>query len=343
MLSGYIGTVWIILGLTAAGIITVLVRRLPRRPDNAPSLQLAEAFWTREAEAEARPQDDAEGIAILETSHVERSELGPLAKLPPFAPIAISLVRLFDRDDAKIAEIARLVQSDPSMASELLAVVNSPLFAFQGKVTSPAHAVTLLGVERTKSLVATLAMRSMLQGAPRTPVVRRFWVHSIAAATLAREFAGAYGADPELAHVAALTHELGRVGLLAAYPQEYPRLALAAHDSVEEILAAEQAAFGMDHCHAGALLVKAWGLPATFQQAVSYYRATPRGRNLASLVQLCCHLADDLMFQAVHHADTLEPSETIERYAPAGLGPQLASRLEAAKLAVVASIQELDF
>ena len=343
MLFDHAGIGLIILCVTVACIAAVLISRWPRRPVNANKVQLSEAFRTREAEAEACPPDASHGISIRETSQVESPELGPLAKLAPFGPVAISLIRLFDRNDVKIAEVGRLVESDPSMASEFLAVVNSPLFAFQGKVTSPGHAVSLLGVERTKSLAATLAMRSMIQGAPSTPLLRRFWMHSIATATLAREFAVAYGTDPDLAHVAGLVHDLGRMGLLAAYPEGYPRLALTAHDSVEEIFTAEQAAFNMDHCEAGLLLVKAWGLPAPFQQAVSYHLAAPGRRDLASLIQLCCHLADDLMFQAVRHGDSLKPQETVDRYAPAGLGPQLTSRLEPAKLAVIAAIQALDF
>ena len=343
VLSGQDVTFWIVLGVIAAGMIAVLIRKRRRRRGKTPKVQLSEAFWTREAEAEAHPQDVDHGAAILETSKIERSELGPLAKLPPFGPVAISLIRLFDREDVKITEIARLVDSDPSLASQLLGIANSSLFAFQGKITSPGHAVTLLGVERTKSLAATLAMRSMIQGAPRTPVVRRFWMHSIAAATIAREFAGAYRADPDMAHVAALMHEVGCMGLLAAYPEEYSRLALAAYDSVEEILAEEQAAFGMDHCRAGSLLVAAWDLPEPLQKAVSGYRGASRGRDLASLVQFSCHLADGFMFQAILHRDSLKPEETIERCAPPDLGPQLAIRLEPAKQAVIDAIEGLDF
>ena len=59
---------------------------------------------------------------------METVELGPLAKLPPFAPVVISLLRLFDRDDVNIESVASLVESDPAIASELLGVANSPLF-----------------------------------------------------------------------------------------------------------------------------------------------------------------------------------------------------------------------
>jgi hypothetical protein len=120
-------------------------------------------------------QDSARGAEILESSNVETEELGPLAKLPPFRPVVISLVRLFDRDDVNNEEIAALVRSDPAIASELLGVVNSPLFGLRQNVLSELHAVSLLGVDRIKSLAATLAARSLMQGGPRTPVVRRFW------------------------------------------------------------------------------------------------------------------------------------------------------------------------
>jgi putative nucleotidyltransferase with HDIG domain len=294
-------------------------------------------------EHDQRGQDSARGAEILETSNVETVELGPLAKLPPFRPVVISLVRLFDRHDVKIEEVAALVQSDPSMASELLGVANSPLFGLQQLVLSPLHAIALLGVDLTKSLAATLALRSLMQGAPRTPVVRRFWVHSIATATIARHFANSLGIEPELCHVAALMHDLGRSGLLAAHPERYVRLALAAHENTEEILAAEQSEFGMTHCHAGTLLAKAWSLPEPFGVVAGHHHETSSDLPVVALVQLCCRLADDFMYQAIHRTDIQKPEETIAQYAPEPLRELFTSQLEAVSAAIDTAIQTLDF
>ena len=137
--------------------------------------------------AEERPGAAAErGAELLENNRVETEELGELAKLQPFRPVVISLLRLFDRPEVNVQEICALVEADPAMASEMLAVVNSPLFAVQQTVSQPYHAIMLLGSDRTKSLAATLAMRSLSQGGPRTPIVRRFWIHSLATATIAK-------------------------------------------------------------------------------------------------------------------------------------------------------------
>jgi HD-like signal output (HDOD) protein len=205
--------------------------------------KLANNIRALEAEAatSTQGQNETRGAELLESHHVETVELGALAKLPPFAPVVISLLRLFDRDDVTIESVASLVESDPAIASELLGVANSPLFGFRGGITSPAHAITMLGIERTKSLATTLAMRSMMQGSPRTPVVRRLWIHSIATAAIAQEFAAAFGVPNDLAHTAGIMHDLGRMGLLAAHPTEYTQLALAAHNTEADIRAKEQA------------------------------------------------------------------------------------------------------
>jgi putative nucleotidyltransferase with HDIG domain len=292
---------------------------------------------------ERRVEETGRGEKILQDNNVETAELGDLAKLPPFRPIAISLLRLFDRDDVKIDEVSAMVETDPTMASEILAIVNSPLFGVQQTVSQPSHAITLLGVNRTKSLAATLAMRSLMQGAPRTPVVRRFWVHTLATATIARHFAQAFGLEPEISYVAALMHDLGRSGLLAAYQDSYMRLACAAHENTAEILAQEKVDLGMDHCHAGILLAKAWNLPTPFQNVAEHHHDATSNNPLVRLVRLCCRLADDLGYMAIHRSNIRKPEETIAQCAPEHLCSRLRDELQAVSAAVDAEIKALDF
>ena len=284
-----------------------------------------------------------QGSELLAVSNVESEELGNLAKLPPFRPVVISLMRLFDRADVTLAEVAPLVESDPSLASEILAVVNSPLFGFRQNVASPAHAIALLGVERTKSLAATLAMRSLMQGGPRTPVVRRFWIHSIATATIAKTLSPLFDVSPEIAHVSALMHDLGRSGLLAAHPDEYAKLALTTHESTSQILDAEASSFGMTHCHAGNLLARAWMLPDLFSEVTEAHHDCARNDGPAGLVQLSCRLADSFMYLSVHRLDVEKPEETVASFAPTALHAQLIAQLSEARGAVDNAIQTLDF
>jgi len=293
---------------------------------------------------ERRPGEDAaRGADLLDSNRVDTAELGELAKLPPFRPVAITLLRLFDRPEVGVADISTIVESDPTMASEILAVVNSPLFAFRQTVSRPSHAIVLLGGERTKSLAATLAMRALTAGGPRTPIVRRFWVHSIASATIARHFATAFLMDPELSYGTALLHDLGRNGLLAAYPERYSQLAIGAYENTAGILSAEQVEFGMTHCGAGALLAKAWHLPVTLQNVAAHHHEVHSDRPLLTLVQLSCRLADDLMYQAIYRCDIQKPEETIAQRVAAPLRVSLIDQLEPVSAAIDTAIKALDF
>jgi putative nucleotidyltransferase with HDIG domain len=284
----------------------------------------------------------------MDVGGIETPELGQLAKLSPFRPVVIRLLQLFDRDDVSLAEITELVQSDPEISSELLAFVNSPFFGVS-EVWDLGHAVRMLGIERTNSLVSTLAMRVMMASAPKTPVVRRFWMHSVATAAIAQAMAPEFRVAPELSHTAAIIHDLGRMGLLAAHTTEYAAFALRAHESVDAILAAEQEQFGMDHCHAGLLLAKAWGLPRVYHGTVSRHHEAVVARgagvkgDVRSLVQLSCLLADDFMFQAILHRSPRRPHETIRLHATENMCDALVGRLAAMEGRVIETIQARDF
>ena len=279
----------------------------------------------------------------LNLEGIERPDLGPLAKLPPFKPVVLSMLRLFDHADVTVGEIADMVQSDPAVASELLAVVNSPLFAVQAKVTDTGHAITMLGIDRAKSLVSSLAMRAMIGNAPKTPVVRRLRMHTVATAAIAQVMAPEFRVAPALAHTAGIIHDLGRMGLLAAHPPEYAAFALRTHEGIDTILAEEQAQFGMDHCQAGLLLAKAWGLPKVFCRTVACHHEPASGQDVQSAVQLSCRLADDFMFQAILHRSSHRPIETIELYAPEGVRRALCDKLGAMEGRVIDAVQSHDF
>jgi putative nucleotidyltransferase with HDIG domain len=289
------------------------------------------------------PDATASGTTLLEKGRIETPELGPLAKLPPFAPVVIRLLRLFDRDDPDQTEIGALVEGDPALTAEILAVVNSPLYPTRTSITSPSHGVVMLGTDQMKALATTLAMRTMLSGSPRVGIVRRFWKHSVASAAIAQELAPAFGVEKGLGYTAAVMHDLGRIGLLSAHGEEYARLATSTHQSVEEILAVERAQFGMDHCNAGLLLARAWGLPQVFQDSVEHHHNAGGDHGAVGLVHLACRLADAFMFQSVLHRETLTPAETVETCVSKRLHEDLTGRLEQLKLTTFETIESLDF
>ena len=281
---------------------------------------------------------------MLEKGQIETAPLGALAKLPPFGPVAVSLMRLFDRDDVEICDIVELVSSDVALASQLLALANSPLFGVQAAIGDLQHAITVLGTDRTKALATMLAMRSLLSNAPKTPILRRIWRHGLATAVIAEVLGPSYGVSKDLAHVGGILHDVGRVALLAAYPEEYAALATQTHENAECILVAERKRFGLDHCQAGELLSESWHFPIELQQAAAHHLEAPGGQDLLSLVETACRLAVDLDFAAVPHRDHhTKPSDTIEAHVPAAIRERVFESMRHVDQEIRDRIESLDF
>lgn len=319
--------------------------KLPWSKDPAKKLsltQVAKLIDSSDVPA-PREEDQARGRAILAKHGVERPELGDLAKLPPFRPVIIKLMQLFEGEDISAADVTRLVESDTALTAELLAVVNSALYAVRSPVTEPAQAVNLLGFGTIKSVAAAIGMRSMMRGTPRTPVVRRLWLHSLATATIAQNFASLFGVSSHEVYVGALLHDLGRLGLLAAHPEEYSTLVLTAYENAPLELAAEEAKLGMTHCKAGTLLCRAWFLSESVKRVAERHHESGSSDKVVAAVQLCCRLATDLDFASTLRRDRRKPEDTIAEFAPEALRETLTGRIQEVRAAIQTAIQTLDF
>ncbi|HUI81273.1 MAG TPA: HDOD domain-containing protein [Bryobacteraceae bacterium] len=289
-------------------------------------------------------EERASAEEMLEKGEVETAQLGALAKLPPFGPVAVSLMRLFDRDDVEMHDIVRLVSSDVALSSQLLALANSPLFGVQTSIRDLQHAITVLGMDRTKALSTTLAMRSFMSNAPKTPVLRRIWRHGVATAVVAEVLAPSYGLSKDLAHVAGILHDVGRVALLAAYPEQYAELAVRTHENNESILLAERAQFGLDHCQAGQLLSESWRFPNELIHVAGHHLEAPAAQDLLAVVQTACRLAVDRGFAAIARQDhRTKTNETIETCVPPAIRGHVTESLKQADQLILDRIESLDF
>jgi HD-like signal output (HDOD) protein len=234
--------------------------------------------------------------------------LDRLWSLPVFLPVVTHLLRVLDEPEVTQAKIAQLVESDPGLAADTLLVVNSPLFGFSSTVETIPHAVGLLGIARVKRLATTATLRYYLKGLFANPAVQRLWAHSIACGVISAQMASRTWVSRDRAYAAGLLHDVGRIGMVAGYPEEVSKVLSADYESVQDVLLAERAALGMDHCEAGWWLSRIWALPEPFGRISRHHHAVPDGTTgLEALVAFSCLLAASLGFPAVSCAETKSP------------------------------------
>jgi HD-like signal output (HDOD) protein len=224
-----------------------------------------------------------------------------LSKIPAFPPVVLKALDLLASDRTEIAELARLITSDATLAAQVLRMANSALFGFTTAIDTVQHAVVTLGLARVQSLVMAVATTNYMRAAFRTEALTRCWRHTLASAIVAREMARATGQEPDRAYSLGLLHDIGRLGLLVAYPDAYNQLLAEASRDAVSLLDLEKRRFGMDHCEAGRLLMAEWGLPEAMSVAAGRHHDPPQGGpfDMLHVVYLACRMADTLGYFVV--------------------------------------------
>jgi HD-like signal output (HDOD) protein len=246
---------------------------------------------------------------------------GPLTDVPAFPVVAIKTLQAMSRERAALTELSILISSDAAISAGTLRMANSALFNIRFEITGVLQAIHMLGLERVKGVVVTVAMKSYLGASIEVPVLRACWRHSLACAVVAEEFAKASLMEGDTAYTAGLMHDVGRLGLIAVYPKEYADFLLNAENEPCEALAGERVVFGVDHCQAGQLLVSRWNLPKIFSEVTLRHHDDPvvAESPILTTVRRSCRMVTTLGFgvvQPIHpfsYEDILENLPERER------------------------------
>jgi putative nucleotidyltransferase with HDIG domain len=242
-----------------------------------------------------------------------------LKRVPPFPPVAIRLLSLLSDPAVDSNEVADLIAGDAAFTARLLQRVNSAEFGFFSDITSVRRAVALLGLDTTRHVTLAHATAVYAQGGLKTEAMRRSWQHTLATAVLAEEIATACGVYAGVAFTAGIMHDIGRLGLLVAYPEEYERVIRNAAERTLDVLDFEQEEFGAHHAEAGRMLAEQWRLPGEMALIAGRHHDPCEGTELSLLrvVHIACRLADVLGYDVVKPLVALEAADVIAELPPA--------------------------
>lgn len=251
-------------------------------------------------------------MSVPHASPVRAGRPAVLKRLQPLPPVAARLMRLVSTDDIVFKKVAELIRADTTFSAEVLKLANSPLLGCRRRVYSILHAVAILGLDRLKSLVMMVALRNFLSSALQVPILLRCWRHSLAAAFLCEQLGEITWLDKDQCYTAGFLHDIGRLALLASYPEDYARLLQVVDQSDCDIRECERTMFEADHCEIGRCLALEWEFPAELCEIVGcHHDHAPMQEHfdLVSAVSLACRLADMLGFQVAGTAPLVRMSE----------------------------------
>lgn len=229
-----------------------------------------------------------------------------LTRLPTFHPTAVKLLALSTEADSAMADFERIFEADLTLAADLLLTANSAAYGLRARVDTIKHALTLLGLERVRSLACNIMWGAYVRK-QMAEVLRPLWQHSIATAIIGENLGTLYHV-PGL-YTAGLLHDLGRLGLLLSTGERYAETLVEETTDVEEGIKSEAVLCGINHCDAGALLAQTWGFPELLQVVmVEHHGHRPVGSGSpVGLIQVACRMADWLGFPELRSAPSAMP------------------------------------
>jgi HD-like signal output (HDOD) protein len=147
--------------------------------------------------------------------------------LPSMPEVAWRIRDAVGREGRSPAEVARIVQLDPALAARLLQIANSPRYLSGHRVTNCLGAVMRLGIDATRNLATSLALRNVYQGesAAVRHHLKEAWLESCRVGAVCQVLASVTpGLKPDRALLAGLVHNIGVLPALQ-YFERFPDLA----------------------------------------------------------------------------------------------------------------------
>lgn len=239
--------------------------------------------------------------------------LRSLDQLPPFSPVVNSLMASLANEDVSFAHLATVIERDTVLTGNVLRLVNSALYGRRGTISSVRAAVSILGLVKLRNYVLGLSVSRIWAKAVTPPSWRmeQFNDHATAVAVLSDLIVQKARFDyPEGAFAGGLLHDIGRLLIAIALPEEYERIQRAFESSLEPIEVHEMAVIETSHAALSAAALQRWSLPQPIQRAVLYH---PQGEpdpgvsasgllplsaalhaadRIANHLEICVHQAD---------------------------------------------------
>ncbi len=197
-----------------------------------------------------------------------------LAKVPALSPTATQLLGKLARRHCEVHELAVLIERDPLLSAQILGIANSAAFGRSQPISSIQHAIAMIGLGAVRKFALARSISNLFGKRKIAPSfsITRFNLHSVATGMflelLAEYVPIEYSED---AFLAGLFHDVGKLVIAVAMPEQYETIVTAAAVTCESIIESERRMLEIDHAELSALAIDYWGLGEPIRAAAAYH------------------------------------------------------------------------
>ncbi len=278
------------------GAVRIVLSGQAERETVRRTLPVAHQFLAKPCEPQALRNVIGQALRVSAclANPTVRDLVGKMDKLPSVPEIYTELSTASENPNVSAPELARICEKDPAITAKVLQLVNSAFFGLRQATASIEQAVGYLGSELLRGLVLTAHVFTSA-GSPPPDIlsIARLQEHSLLTAQLARRFLRGRTVADE-AFTAGLLHDIGRLALSIAVPDEMRAIRTEMAATGEPLHVIERRRLSTSHTEVGAFILGGWGLPFSLVEAVEHHETPGMFPDGDLLALAAVHVADAL-------------------------------------------------
>jgi two-component system cell cycle response regulator len=207
----------------------------------------------------------------IDSTHFE--QLKASNDLPSPKGVALAIMRLTAQDDVSMAELARIIRTDPAFVGRLIKAANGVIGYGRRPIASVQDALTVLGMPAVRTMALGFSlMTNYKSGACEAFDYPKYWSSCLVSAVTTQAICMRKRvAAPDETYCLGLLARVGELALATLYPKEYADVLCQIEARPDLVLTElESSSFGMNHAELGAAMLADWGMPRVFTEAAYY-------------------------------------------------------------------------
>ena len=234
-------------------------------PSNSYSIGVHKGFTV------AKISFDYSKISPPPYSEVALEILNQLSSLPKFPENIKRLLAKLLEEDVKVDAIAADIQRDPTLAADILKLVNSAKFSLTRKISSLKEAVNLVGIKGLKNILYSYGAISVIDN--RFGTVEEVWDHCYRVGQISTELSKIKKIETkdDVFFTAGLLHDLGKIVLMSFDKDTAKKIESVCRDKNIDIPIMEEIMMGLSHARIGGQIAEYWEFPKNLVDPITHH------------------------------------------------------------------------
>jgi len=205
---------------------------------------------------------------------VKNSLTESIQSLPPLSKTIIDINRVYADKNAGVGDLTKVIESDPMIVANLLKSANSPLYGFGKEIRSVAQAVSLFGMNMTRSIAIGNSVRKLLNVDMKPYGIssdKFAEISSLQATLMTKWYSKIDRAKAEKLYLAAFLQETGKILISSDVIKENEDTPFASEiELTNNIAAVEKSYVEVSSAELTAEIFYHWGFGEEFVEMIRY-------------------------------------------------------------------------